>query len=311
VAAPTESTARTGLLYGLAAYTLWGIVPLYFKSVGPIPPIELLAHRIVYSTVFLIGVLALLGRLKVLVTCLKHWHSLRLLLLSTIFIASNWYVFIYSVLSGQIMQGSLGYFILPLVNVAIGTVFFRERMRLTQWIALAFAMAGVLTLTLWDGRFPWIALTLAFSFSLYGVLRKQAAVDATVGLTVETLLLTPVSLIYLAICAMENRLVFGSAGRRLDVLVILSGLVTSIPLICFAQAVQRLQIVTIGFLQYISPSLAFLIAVLWYDESFPRSYQIGYGLIWGGLAVFVADALMQLNKPKRVARKEAEVLPLD
>jgi chloramphenicol-sensitive protein RarD len=185
-------------------------------------------------------------------------------------------------------------------------IFFGERMRGPQQMALALAFAGVLVLTFWDGKLPWIALTLAFTFSFYGVLRKQAAVDGTVGLTVETLLLTPVCLFYLAICAFEGQLAFGNLNRGTDVLIILSGAVTSIPLICFAHAIQRLRLVTIGFLQYISPTLAFLIAVLFYNESFPPPYQVGVGLIWCGVALFVADAIRQMQKAKA-----AEVVPLD
>jgi chloramphenicol-sensitive protein RarD len=316
VGGSTDRAVRTGLFYGLSAYLLWGIVPVYFKAVSRMPPLELLAHRIASSALLLVALLALLGRFKELVACLSHARSLQFLLLSTIFIAANWYVFIYSVISNQIMQGSLGYFILPLVNVAIGTIFFHERMRPPQWIAIALAAAGVLVLTFWDGRFPWIALTLAFSFSIYGVLRKQAAVDATVGLAVETLLLTPLSLIVLCIIAAEGRLVFGHVDRGLDALVLVSGLVTSVPLICFAQAVQRLRIVTIGILQYISPSLAFVIAVICYDEQFPLAYQFGYGLIWFGLVVFVVDAMRQTwnsrgNVGEIESRKEADVVPLD
>jgi chloramphenicol-sensitive protein RarD len=313
VGGSNDSSVRTGLLYGLAAYGLWGIVPLYFKAVQPVPPSEMLAHRIVWSSLLLVIALVLLGRFKDLLGCFRNPRSLKMLLASTVFIASNWYVYIYSVLTNQIMQGSLGYFILPLVNVAIGTIFFRERMRRPQWLALMFAAIGVLALTFWDGKFPWIALTLAFTFSIYGVLRKQANVDGTVGLTVETLLLTPIALPFLIVVAADNRLAFAHIDREIDTLLILSGIVTSIPLICFAQAVQRLRIITIGFLQYISPSLAFLIAVLRYDESFPPAYQLGYGLIWAGLAVFVGDALRQVGRTNGEVevRKEAEVVALD
>jgi chloramphenicol-sensitive protein RarD len=298
VGGSTESAARTGLIYGLAAYVIWGVVPVYFKLVDRVSADEILAQRIVWSSMLLVAILALLGRFGELVACLRRRRSVLLLLLSTLFIGVNWYVFIYSVLSGQIVQGSLGYFILPLMNVAIGTIFFRERMRRPQWLALAFAFAGVLVLTFGEGELPWIALTLAFTFSVYGVLRKQAAVDATVGLAVETLLLTPVSLIYLAICFLENRLIFGRLDWKLDVLVILSGPVTSIPLICFAHAVQRLRLVTIGFLQYISPTLALLIALVYYDEPFSPPYQVGFCLIWCGLALFVGDAIRQMRRIK-------------
>lgn len=310
MAEPTEAT-RTGLLYGLAAYGLWGIVPIYFKAVGDVPPSEMLAHRIVWSAVLLVAVLAALGRFKELIACFRDRQALKLLILSTGFIASNWYVYIYSVLTGQILQGSLGYFILPLVNVAIGTLFFHERMRSSQWAAIALAAVGVLVLVFWLGLFPWIALTLAFSFSIYGVLRKQAHVDGTVGLAVETLLLAPVAAGCLLVWGSQGRLAFGSRGTGLDALIVLSGLVTTVPLVCFAQAVHRLRIVTIGFLQFISPSLAFLIAVLAYDEPFPPAYQVGYGLIWCGVAVFVWDAVRVNRRAARLAEEEEEKFILD
>jgi chloramphenicol-sensitive protein RarD len=256
-----------------------------------VPPGELLAHRIVWSALLLVAQLAMLGRFGELITCFRDRRALTFLLLSTAFIASNWYVYIYSVLSGQILQGSLGYFILPLVNVLFGTAFFGERMRPAQWLAIGLATVGVLVLIFWLGLFPWIALTLAFSFSIYGILRKQARIDATVGLTVETLLLAPASLLFLLMWATTGEIKFGHLDRGIDVLILLSGVVTSVPLICFGLAVHRLRIVTIGFMQYISPTLAFLIAVLFYDEKFPPAYQVGYSLIWVGLAFFVVDAL--------------------
>ncbi len=313
MSASPHSAAKIGLLYGLGAYGLWGLVPIYFKNVQAVPPREMLAHRIVWSAILLIVVLALAGRLKQLAAAFRSGHALSLLLLSTLFIASNWYVYIYSVLTGQILQGSLGYFILPIVNVAIGTIFFGERMRLPQWLALIAAAGGVLVLIFWLGLFPWIALTLAFSFSFYGILRKQAPVESTIGLAVETLLLTPIALGALLLWRSSGSLAFTNISRQIDALIILSGPVTTIPLICFGQAVQRLRIVTIGFMQYISPTLAFLIAVFCYDEAFPPAYQLGYGLIWFGLALFVGDALWRARRPKVEIeqRKEAEVVLLD
>lgn len=302
----TNSAARTGLLYGFAAYGIWGLVPLYFKAVQAIPPLELLAHRIVWSALLLLALLTSTGRVRPLLVAFRCRQALGMLALSTFFIGGNWYVFIYCVMSNQILQGSLGYFILPIVNVAIGTLFFNERMRLPQWAALIFATSGVLILILWLGLFPWIALTLAFSFSIYGVIRKHAPVEGTVGLTVETLLLTPLALGLLLVWGNDGQLVFGHSSWQTDTLVILSGLVTTIPLICFAQAVQRLRLVTIGFMQYISPTLAFLIAVLSFDEPFPPAYQVGYGLIWCGLAVFVGDVLRTSWNQRQVDRREAE-----
>ncbi len=302
----SESAARTGLIYGLTAYGLWGIVPLYFKAVTAVPAEEILAHRIVWSAILLLGILCATGRTAALIAVFRSRQALILLGLSTLFIAVNWYVFIYSVMSNQMLQASLGYFILPLVNVAIGTIFFGERMRLPQWFALVFVVGGVAVLILWLGLFPWIALTLAITFSIYGVIRKHAPVDGTVGLAVETLLLAPIAAGFLILWRNEGRLVFGQQSWEIDGLLILSGLVTTIPLICFAQAVRRLRIVTIGFLQYISPTVQFLLAIALYNERFPREYQVGYTLIWCGLAVFVGDATRTSLKAREANRREAQ-----
>jgi chloramphenicol-sensitive protein RarD len=302
----SESAARTGLLYGLTAYGLWGIVPLYFKAVAGVPAEEILAHRIVWSAIFLLGFLLATGRIAALAAVFRSRRALGMLALSTLFVASNWYVFIYSVMSNQMLQGSLGYFILPLVNVAIGTIFFGERMRMPQWFALIFVVGGVAVLVVWLGLFPWIAITLAVTFSIYGVIRKHAPVDGTVGLTVETLLLAPIAAGCLLFWGSHGSLVFGRQRWEMDVLLILSGLVTSIPLMCFAQAVRRLRIVTIGFLQYISPSIQFLLAVALFQERFPREYQVGYGLIWCGLTLFVGDAVHTSWKTRVTNRREAQ-----
>ena len=309
--ASDAATVRTGLIYGLAAYGIWGIVPVYFKLVGAIPPRELLAHRIVWSALFLLGLLAITGKLRAFANVFSNRRALGMLALSTMFIAGNWYVFIYSVMTNQILQGSLGYFILPLVNVAFGTLFFGEKMRPPQWAALIFATGGVLVLILWLGIVPWIPLTLAFSFSIYGIIRKHAPVEGTVGLTVETVLLSPIALTCLLFWANNDGLVFGNTDGTLDAMVVLSGLITSVPLIFFAKAVQRLRLVTIGFLQYISPTLAFSIAVLVYHEPFPLPYQVGYGLIWCGLAIFVGEALYRgwrSRRPLREERRQEELL---
>ncbi|MCE9534740.1 MAG: EamA family transporter RarD, partial [Planctomycetes bacterium] len=168
--ASTQSTAKVGLIYGLAAYILWGIVPLYFKAIQQVPAREVLVHRIIWSALLLLVLIGAAGRFPALVNAFRTRRIIGRLILSTLMISANWYVFIYSVLTNQILQGSLGYFMLPIVNVAIGTIFFRESMRTSQWLALGFAVVGVVVLTLWLGQLPWIALTLAVSFSIYGIL---------------------------------------------------------------------------------------------------------------------------------------------
>jgi chloramphenicol-sensitive protein RarD len=279
-----------GLLYGIAAYAIWGVIPLYFKAVESIPAFELLMHRIVWSAVLLVLLLTLTGRWGTFQTAITQRKTLTRLLCSTLFIGCNWYVFIYSVVSHQTVQGSLGYFILPLVNVAFGMVIFHERLRQLQGVALGLAGLGVVILVIWSGVFPWISLILAVSFTIYGVLRKSTPVDPLVGLSIETLLLTPFALAMLLYWGNLGTLHFTSQGWELDLLILFSGLVTTVPLICYGQAVKRLQLITIGFLQYISPSIALMIAIFAFREPFSLAQQVSFGLIWVGLLLFTLDA---------------------
>jgi chloramphenicol-sensitive protein RarD len=292
----STSQTRIGFLYGLAAYGWWGLVPFYFDAVSQIPSQEVLAHRIVWSALLLILVITGLRQWPTFIRCAQSRETMIRLMLSTTLIGCNWYVYIYSVLSKQALQGSLGYFILPLVNVGVGLLFFGEKLRPAQVVALVLASLGVAVQIIQLGVFPWIALTLAFSFCFYGVVRKQTPVDAIVGLTIETLLLTPISLFVIGIWAVNGELVFAHRTFWLDGLVILSGVVTTVPLICFSQAMRRLPLITMGFLQYISPTIAFFIAVLYLGESFTPTHQISFAFIWAGLAVFVIDAIRATRK---------------
>jgi chloramphenicol-sensitive protein RarD len=293
---------RAGLLYAVAAYGMWGLVPLYFKSV-PCPPMEIVAHRVLWSAAFLALILTVLGRWPAVVAAFRSWKTLLMLLTSAYLVAGNWYVYIYATTSDQITQASLGYFILPLVNVFAGIAFFGDRLRTAQALALLIAAAGVVYLALGLGGLPWISLTLAVSFALYGIVRKVVPVDGVVGLSVETALLAPTALVLLLIWASAGDVVFGHVNRRLDVLIALSGVVTTLPLICFAQAVRKVSLVTIGVVQYLSPSLQLLVAVLVYGEAFSTRHQISFGLIWAGLAVYVADAV------RAAARRRGEGPP--
>ncbi|HEY8503521.1 MAG TPA: EamA family transporter RarD [Gemmataceae bacterium] len=291
---PTAS--QLGFAYGLAAYGLWGLVPLYFRAVAFVPPFQLLAHRIVWSLLVLAGLVLLFARGRQLLACFRSRRLLGLLGVSTVLIALNWFAFIYAVAREQVLQTSLGYFITPLVSVALGIFFLGERLRPAQWVALGMALAGVLVLIARGDGFPWIALTLAFSFGLYGLVRKQAGLDGVVGLSVETLLLFPVALGYLFLEASRGRLAFADGDVGLDVLVAASGIVTTVPLLCFAQAVIRLRLTTIGFMQYLSPSIAFLLAVLAFGEPFTPAMQACFGLIWAALAVFGWDLARRAEK---------------
>jgi chloramphenicol-sensitive protein RarD len=295
----TRSHLRAGLLYALAAYTMWGLVPLYFKSVD-CPPREIVAHRVLWSALFLGIVLTAVRRWPEVWAVFRSRRTLLMLLASAYLVAGNWYVYVWATDRGQITQASLGYFILPLVNVVAGIAFFRERLRAAQAVALLIAAAGVVYLTVGLGEVPWVSLTLAVSFALYGIVRKIVPVDGLVGLSVETVLLAPTAIVLLLVWESTGHIVFGHRDRQLDALIALSGVVTTVPLICFAQAVRRVSLVTVGVVQYLSPSLQLLVAVLVYDEAFSTRHQVSFGLIWAGLGIYVIDGV------RAAARRRAE-----
>ncbi len=288
--------SRDGLLYGLAAYGLWGLVPVYFKAVAHVSPFEVLAHRVVWSVVFLAAVVTLLRRWPDLGRCLRRPRLMTALFVSAVLIAVNWLVYIHGVGTGRIVHTSLGYYITPLVNVLLGLLVFRERMRPTQWAALGLATAGVLILVFAAGELPWIALCIAASFGLYGLVRKKAAVDSLVGLTVETLVLLPAALVALAFWASVGTLAWGTADRTTDLLLASSGVVTAVPLLCFGRAARRLPLSTLGFLQYLAPSLQFLQAVFLYDEPFTRERLVSFGCIWTALVLYSLDSALAFRR---------------
>lgn len=284
--------SRGGLLYGLAAYGFWGLMPLYFWAVGAVAPLEILAHRIVWSVVLLIVILTVWRRWPDLASSFRSGRTVRLLLASALLVAVNWLVYIYGVWTQRILQTSLGYFINPLFSVALGMVFFRERLRRGQWVALGLASVGLGYLIFTVGELPWIALAVATTFGLYGLVRKITPVDGLIGLTIETMLLAPAALAGLSIGAAAGATTFGNNERVTDGLLLLSGVVTTIPLLCFGQAARRLRLSTLGFIQYLAPSMQFLLALWVFREPFLPAQQISFGFIWVALAVFTVDALL-------------------
>lgn len=288
-----RARARQGLTLGLLAYGVWGSFPAFFRLVNAATPLEVVGHRIFWSAAFLMLLVTLSRRLGPLWGVLRDRGTLLTLAGSTLLIAGNWLVFIYAVQQGQVLQSSLGYFMTPLFSVLLGFLFLRERLNRRQQLSVALAALGVANLTLGHGAFPWIALTLGSTFGLYGLLRKLARVDALLGLTVETLLLAPLALGYLFYLGIRHQSAFLAGAPLLDLLLPLSGVVTALPLLCFVGAARRLRLATIGFLQYITPSLHFLFAVGLYGEPFSRGHLLSFSCIWAALAVYTADALWQ------------------
>jgi chloramphenicol-sensitive protein RarD len=287
---------RQGIAYAAAAYTLWGLFPLYFMLLRSVPPAEVLGHRIVWSLMVVLALLRWRHNFGWLPAALRSRRVLAPFAASAALIALNWFLFIWAVAQGRVLDASLGYFITPLVNVMTGTLLLRERLRPGQWSAVALAAAGVLWLSAGTGSVPWIALTLAVTFSGYGLLRKLAPLGALEGLTIETLLLTPLALAGLAWAALQGEARFVQATAPVWVLLVAAGPLTALPLLLFAAGARRIPLSMLGMLQYLGPTLQFLLGVLVFDEPFGGPRLTGFALIWIACAVFTWDGLRQARR---------------
>jgi chloramphenicol-sensitive protein RarD len=282
----TDHRRRDGFAYGLAAYGAWGIFPVYLKAVARVPVLEVLCHRVAWSVPLLLALAWREDRLADVRAALRRRSTLLALAASTVLIATNWLVYIYSVVNGRMLESSLGYYINPLVNVLLGVLILDEKLQPLERAAVGLAAAGMVWLAVHLGQLPWISAALAVSFGLYGLLRKVTPVGALTGLAVETLLLLPLAAGTLAFLLGNRRAWFLAGDARLDLLLLLAGPFTALPLLCFAAAARRLPLSTLGFLQYLSPTLQFLLAVLAYGEPFRRAQAGAFVLIWAALALF-------------------------
>ena len=280
----------SGFWSGVAAYTIWGLVPLYWKLLKHVPAIQVLGHRIVWSLAFLAILVAARHRARSALANVSR-RVVGLYAIAAALIAVNWFLYIYAVNAGFIVETSLGYYITPLVNVLFGVLFFHERMRPAQWVAIALATAGVLELTYAYGSLPWIAFGLAASFGTYGLVKKKATLDPLEGLTLETGILAPLAILYLLMLHRTGEGAFLRTGATSDALMIGGGLVTTVPLLLFAAAVRSVSLSVIGILQYIGPTLQFLLGVFVYDEPFSRLQLIGFSIVWTALAVYAGDSV--------------------
>ncbi len=278
-----------GILYAASAYTLWGLFPLFFKHVAQVNALEVVMHRTVWSLAFVLLVLAGLQRWAWLGAVLRTPRVVATFALSAALLASNWLVYVWAVNNDHVLDASLGYFILPLVNVGLGYVFLHERPRRWQWVAFGVACAGVLWLTVQTGRLPWVALTLAVTFGFYGLLRKLAPLGALEGLSLETLLLAPLAVGVLGWFTAQGQGVL--AGEHSETLgwLIASGPVTALPLLLFAAGARRVPLSTMGILQYIAPSILVLLGVWLYGEPFAGPRALGFVLIWSALAIYSVE----------------------
>ncbi|WP_275287706.1 EamA family transporter RarD [Halomonas elongata] len=277
--------AGKGVGFGLAAYLMWGCFPLFFALFEGIPAYEVLIHRVLWSCVFLVGLVTLLRRWSPVTEALRHPRRLGRVLACAVLIGLNWGLYIYAVESRQVLQASLGYFLTPLVNVTLGLLVLRERMHRLQGVAVAMAGIAIIIQLVMLGEVPWISLALALSFGTYGLLRKQVPLDGLSGLFVETLLLMPLGLLALAWLS-EAGLSHFLADHRSTLLLITSGVITALPLLAFAGAARRLRLATLGFLMYLNPSIQFLIALLVFNEPLAPTQLATFILIWCSLALY-------------------------
>jgi chloramphenicol-sensitive protein RarD len=281
-----------GILNGIAAYALWGFFPIYWKLLQQVPALQVIGHRIGWSFILLIAFIWLTKQWKDFRSAALTSKNIVIYSIAAVLLTINWLVYVWGVNAGFIVETSLGYFINPLLSVLLGVIFLRERLRLVQWIPVALAAAGVLYLTLAYGRLPWIALTLAFTFGFYGFVKKLAPLGSLYGLTLETGIVFPIALIYLAVVEFTNTGAFLHDSALIDILLIGAGLVTTIPLLMFASAAKQIPLTVMGILQYIAPTLQFLIGVLIYHEPFDQSRLVGFGLVWLALIIFSAESYL-------------------
>lgn len=297
-----QKRAREGVLFAIAAYTIWGLAPIYFKSVAHVPAFEVLAHRIIWAFILVLVLIIATGRMQRVVAAFKAPALLAKLAIAACLIGFNWFLFIWSVANDFILEASLGYYINPLFNVVIGMVFFAERLRRLQIIAVAMALLGVLIQLVTFGSVPWVALALAASFATYGAIRKKLPFDSLTGLWLEILLLLPFTLIWFAFFAQSDTTNLLQNSWQLNTLLVMAGVITTIPLLFFTGAAQRIRYSTLGFFQYIGPTLMFVLAVGVYGEAFTMDKVVTFAIIWSALAIYSFDAARTHRHTLRAAR---------
>ncbi|MDW2886653.1 MULTISPECIES: EamA family transporter RarD [Exiguobacterium] len=289
---------KSGFFATLAAYVIWGLLPIYWKLLATVSSEEILAHRIVWSFIFLLLLLSLQKALPKFTGALKNPFTRRLFFLNGLIISMNWFIYIWAVNHNFIVEASLGYYINPIVSIIFGVFFFREKLSRIEWLAILLATIGVLILTIGYGKFPWISLALAFSFGFYGVVKKQRPLESTVSLTIETLAPLPIALLFLGYMGVSGQETFTSSPFVMIGL-FLTGIITAVPLLLFGFGAQRIPFTVVGFLQFVAPTLSLAIGVLLYNEPFTRTHLIAFTFIWSAALVFTLNGLLIRKKQLR------------
>lgn len=300
-----DGSYKSGILLVVSAYFFWGLLPIYWKSIQSVPSLEILGHRVVWSAVFLITVQVIRNRWDWIRTELKDSKTRLTFIGTSCLIGFNWFLYVWAVNSGFIVETSLGYFINPLVSVFLGVLILREHLRALQWLAITIAAVGVLYMTFVYGAFPWIALALGFSFGIYGLLRKIGSLGALDGLTFETGALFSPALLYLILLESKGLGSFAHISLRTTLLLSLSGVATAFPLLLFATSLRRIPLSTVGILQYILPTMLFVLGVFIYKETFSVTRLIGFIIIWIALILFSLDSIVFQRRFRRIKSQQS------
>jgi len=293
--------SRSGLAFAIAAYALWGFLPIYFIALEPAGPIEIVGWRVLLSLVFCLLLLTVTRAWRPFMALVRDRRVLFTMGLAGVLIFVNWSTYVYATLTGQVVEAALGYFINPIVTVFLGVLVLRERLNVTQWIAVGISIVAVIVLAIGYGQLPWIALVLAFSFGFYGLIKKRVGpkVDAVSGLTLETAWLAPLAVAQLVFVAMTSGLTMGTVSPWHSALLLMAGVVTAIPLLLFAAASRRLPLIFMGFIQYFAPFIQFLVGVFILQEPMPPERWIGFGLVWLALLVLTFDLIRSARSARR------------
>nr|WP_308314858.1 EamA family transporter RarD [Bacillus sp. T33-2] len=295
-----QNEMKTGIFYAAFSYILWGVLPIYWKLLGGVGSDEILANRVFWSFFFMVALLLVTKKRPLFIETFRglaaNRRQMLALITASILISINWFIYIYAVNTGQMIQASLGYYINPLVSVLLGMIFLKEKLSVWQYLSFGMAAIGVLILTFSYGQFPWIALTLAISFGLYGLAKKLIKVEAAVGLTLETLVVMPVAAVYMAVLFLNGTSTLFNSAVVVDILLIGAGAATAVPLLYFARGAQSIPLSMLGFLQYIAPTITLLLGVFMYDETFSKVHLLSFTFIWAAVTIYsVSRTKLALN----------------
>lgn len=299
----TENSTTIGIFYAVAAFTLWGLLPLYWRLLNQIPAGEILAHRIFWSFIFLTGILIINSRLNGLKQVIMNSKNLIGISFCAIIISINWGIYIWAINANHIVEASMGYYINPLVSVLLGIIVLKERLDFWQKISLAFASLGVIIIALQYGKIPWIALSLAVTFALYGLVKKLVDIESIVGLTFETAIIMPIAFVYIIFKQVDGMGAIGVVPLSTTLILFGSGIVTATPLLWFAKAARRVPLSTVGFTQYISPTISLFLGIFVFKEQFTKIHFLSFGFIWCGLILY---SLSQTGILKNISPKYIE-----